>query len=193
VSRARDSWCVRSAVCAGTRAMKRGGSANSSYKCSHRALSGSPRSVRSRLARRRAHRFVFSLGFRSPMPLIFRHHIRRHRRTSGLGTTSADLPAPFPISGAWTVGACTRSPQSAWTRHRLQEARNGASDSEHKRLLWLDGYWRVSDTDVYFLLLLTALRSGGTVGIGCKTSRSKDRSPTPCSCLLGLFTFRLTG
>jgi len=113
VSRARDWCCVRSAVCAETRAMKRGGSANSS----HRALSGSPRSVRSRLARRRAHRFVFSLGFRSQMPLIFRHHIRRHRRTSALGTTSADLPAPLPISGAWTVGVCTRSPQSAWTRH----------------------------------------------------------------------------
>lgn len=108
--------------------MKCSGSANSSHKSSHRALSGSPRSVRSRLARRRAHRFVFSLGFRSQMPLIFRHHTPsspdviggrrgRHRRTSALGTTSADLPAPLPISGAWTVGVCTRSPQSAWTRH----------------------------------------------------------------------------
>jgi len=144
-------------VCAGTRAsMKRGGSANSSHKSSHRALSGSPRSVRSRLARRRAHRFVFSLGFRSQMPLIFRHHIRRHLRTSALGTTSADLPAPLPISGAWTVGVCTLHAQSSVSldpTHRLQEARNRASDSEHKRLLWLDGYWRVSDTDVYFFVI----------------------------------------
>jgi len=150
-------------VCAGTRAMKRGGSANSS----HRALSGSPRSVRSRLARRRAHRFVFSLGFRSQMPLIFRHHIRiagRHRRTSRTSRTSwpdvrswDDVSRPAcPPPDLWRVdcgGVHAQSSVSLDPTHRLQEARNGASDSEHKRLLWLDGYWRVSDTDVYFFVI----------------------------------------
>jgi len=88
-------------------------------------------------------------------------------------------PSRSLARGLWGCAVCTRSAHfSLDPTHRLQDARNGASDSEHKRLLWLEGYWRVSDTDVYFLLLLTALRSGRTVGSGCKTSRSKDRSPT---------------